>query len=137
MRHTLLALTTTALLAGGSALALAQTNNMGTSGGSNMNAPTTSGTMPGSNNGNGASSGTTRSMSSGAMNNGTSGRTATSSQRVKSIQSALDQKGQHVTVDGKWGKQTAAAIRSFQKENGLKATGRADHQTMQKLGVSG
>lgn len=129
MKQTMLSLAAAALLAGSSAVALAQTNNMGTNSntGTNSNMSTPS-TQPGAEN----SSGGTHAMSNGGRRH-----MAMSSDQVKQIQSALDQKGEHVTVDGKWGKQTAQAVRKFQKDNGLHATGRADHQTMQKLGVSG
>lgn len=132
MKYAMFTIAAAALLAGSSAIALAQTNSMGTNSNmgtnSGMTAPSTA-AQPGAENSN--SNGTTGAMSSAH------GHMAMSATRVKRIQSALDQKGEHVTVDGKWGKQTAAAVRSFQKENGLPTTGRADHQTMQKLGVSG
>jgi len=41
------------------------------------------------------------------------------------------------TVDGKWGKQTAKAIRAFQKASGLPATGRLDGDTLEGLGLAG
>jgi peptidoglycan hydrolase-like protein with peptidoglycan-binding domain len=134
MKHTMLAVAAAALLAGSSAIALAQTNDMGTN--SNMgtnNGASAPSTAPQSGAENSDSNGTT----TGAMSGHGRGPMAMSATRVKHIQSALDQKGEHVKVDGKWGKQTAAAVRNFQKQNGLPTTGRVDHQTMQKLGVSG
>lgn len=137
MKQTMLSLAAAALLAGSSAIALAQTNNMGTNSNmdthSNMSTPSSQlGAETQPQNGNG----TTGAMSNG-MSNGGAHRMAMSSSQVKQIQSALDQKGEHVTVDGKWGKQTAQAVRKFQKQNGLRATGHVDQKTMEKLGVSG
>ena len=60
---------------------------------------------------------------------------ATPSSQVKAIQTALNQDGYKVAVDGKMGKQTHAALMKYQKANGLPATGKADAATMKKLGV--
>jgi peptidoglycan hydrolase-like protein with peptidoglycan-binding domain len=38
-------------------------------------------------------------------------------------------------IDGVWGKQTEAALRNFQAQNKLEATGRVDAPTAEKLGV--
>ncbi|MEO8177851.1 MAG: peptidoglycan-binding domain-containing protein [Deltaproteobacteria bacterium] len=38
-------------------------------------------------------------------------------------------------IDGVWGKQTEAALRNFQVQNKLEATGRVDAPTAEKLGV--
>ncbi len=122
MKHTMLALAAASLLVGSSAAGLAQSWNPG------ANPNDTTASTP-----NQPPSATSQATQHTAGARGT----GMSTDRVKQIQSALDQKGQHVAVDGHWGKQTASAIRKFQKQNGLKATGRADPQTMQKLGVSG
>jgi peptidoglycan hydrolase-like protein with peptidoglycan-binding domain len=54
--------------------------------------------------------------------------------KTRAIQKALNHKGYNVKVDGKMGKQTQAAIKKFQKANGLKATGKANKMTLEKLG---
>jgi len=53
---------------------------------------------------------------------------------VKEIQAALKNAGYNPgTVDGKMGKQTRNAIRSFQKDNKLTVNGKADKKTWQLL----
>jgi peptidoglycan hydrolase-like protein with peptidoglycan-binding domain len=47
----------------------------------------------------------------------------------------LNGHGAKLAVDGKWGKDTREAIKAFQKENGLKATGYANKKTRVKLGL--
>jgi hypothetical protein len=54
--------------------------------------------------------------------------------KTRAIQKALNQKGYEVKVDGKMGKPTRAALKKFQKANGLKPTGKADEMTLEKLG---
>ena len=54
---------------------------------------------------------------------------------VKAVQSALSKEGYSLAVDGKMGKQTQAALRQYQKANGLPVTGKADAATKAKLGV--
>lgn len=120
MQRTMLAMATVALLAGTSSMALAQVNMTGTN---DKNTTSTTNNQPGS-------------QTNATMRGNVSGKQARMSpDKVKEIQSALDQKGQHVTVDGHWGKQTASALRNFQKENGLPATGRLDPETAEKLGL--
>lgn len=58
-----------------------------------------------------------------------------SARRVEEIQAALQSKGEHVSTDGIWGPNTTTAMRDFQKQNGLKPTGRYDQATMQKLNL--
>ena len=58
-----------------------------------------------------------------------------SSENVKEIQGALNSHGAKLAVDGKWGKGTREAIKAYQKENGLKATGYANKKTREKLGL--
>lgn len=41
------------------------------------------------------------------------------------------------SVDGQWGSQTAAAVRRYQLDQGLKITGELNRQTMKSLGISG
>lgn len=55
---------------------------------------------------------------------------------VKKAQEALKNKGHNPgSMDGVIGPQTRQAIRAFQNANGLKATGRLDTETAEKLGV--
>ena len=54
---------------------------------------------------------------------------------VKAIQEALNAHGAKLKTDGEWGKETREAIKAFQKENGMKATGYANKKTREKLGV--
>jgi murein L,D-transpeptidase YcbB/YkuD len=56
--------------------------------------------------------------------------------QVRGVQTALKAKGYGLTVDGILGKQTRAALRKFQKANGLKATGRIDKATLRSLNIS-
>jgi hypothetical protein len=64
-----------------------------------------------------------------------SGRTM-GRQEVKSAQEALKAKGYDAGAsDGAMGPRTRAALRNFQKAEGLRATGRLDADTRSKLGV--
>ena len=57
-------------------------------------------------------------------------------QEVKSAQEALKAKGYDAGAsDGAMGPRTRAALRNFQKAEGLRATGRLDADTRSKLGV--
>jgi carboxyl-terminal processing protease len=57
-------------------------------------------------------------------------------QEVKSAQDALKAKGYDPGAsDGAMGPRTRAAVRNFQKAEGLRATGRLDPETRTKLGV--
>ncbi len=58
-----------------------------------------------------------------------------STHRVEEIQAALQGKGEQVAVDGIWGPKTTAALKDFQKKNGLSTSGRFDHKTAQKLSI--
>lgn len=57
------------------------------------------------------------------------------SQIVRQAQQALKDKGQHIKVDGIMGPKTRAAIKAYQKENGLQASGKLDALTLTDLGV--
>jgi peptidoglycan hydrolase-like protein with peptidoglycan-binding domain len=62
--------------------------------------------------------------------------TAKGSEEIRKIQEALKEKGEDPgAVDGIMGKKTRAAVRAFQKANGIKVTGTVDDQTAEKLGV--
>jgi peptidoglycan hydrolase-like protein with peptidoglycan-binding domain len=56
--------------------------------------------------------------------------------QTMAIQKALNKEGYKLKDDGLMGKHTRAAIRSFQKKNGLKVTGAPDDETLAKLGVN-
>lgn len=63
---------------------------------------------------------------------------ATSATKVKEAQQALQQAGLYKgKVDGKFGPQTKAAVKEFQKANGLKPTAHLDSATMKKLTEAG
>jgi len=61
---------------------------------------------------------------------------ARGSEDTKKIQEALKTKGHDPgPVDGVMGPKTKSAVKAFQEASGLKATGRVDDQTAEKLGV--
>jgi peptidoglycan hydrolase-like protein with peptidoglycan-binding domain len=57
----------------------------------------------------------------------------THTQRVEKLQTALNANGAQLTVDGKMGPKTSAALTAFQQSHGLKATGRVDKATIAAL----
>jgi peptidoglycan hydrolase-like protein with peptidoglycan-binding domain len=58
-------------------------------------------------------------------------------ENVRAAQQALRDQGMDPgSVDGVMGPKTQAALRDYQKKEGLKETGRLDAETMSKLGVS-
>jgi peptidoglycan hydrolase-like protein with peptidoglycan-binding domain len=57
------------------------------------------------------------------------------SEHVKAVQDALIKDGAKIKADGIMGKHTRSALRAFQKQNGLTVTGKADQETLKKLGV--
>lgn len=61
------------------------------------------------------------------------GQRASRSERIQRLQNALNQHGASVTVDGKMGPQTRAALEDFQKSHNLKVTGRPDRETIAAL----
>jgi peptidoglycan hydrolase-like protein with peptidoglycan-binding domain len=52
---------------------------------------------------------------------------------VMALQETLRGDGQHVANDGVWGPQTAAALKTWQQQAGLPATGVLDQATRAKL----
>ena len=58
---------------------------------------------------------------------------AMSRARVERVQTALDNSGANISIDGLWGPKTEAALKDFQKDHGLKATGRMNQETMKAL----
>ena len=76
-------------------------------------------------------------MKSGAAH-GRKGGMAMGDEKVKAAQQALKEKGHDPgDVDGKMGPKTQAALRDYQKAQGMQATGRLDAKTMQSLGMDG
>ena len=59
------------------------------------------------------------------------------SQRVALVQEALDSTGANVRIDGAWGPTTEAALKHYQRQNGLPVTGRLDKATQTKLDPTG
>ncbi|MGH8336963.1 MAG: peptidoglycan-binding domain-containing protein [Gammaproteobacteria bacterium] len=55
--------------------------------------------------------------------------------KVAKAQSALNDKGYSIAVDGKFGPNTKHAVLSFQKQSGLATTGRLDSETLAALDV--
>jgi peptidoglycan hydrolase-like protein with peptidoglycan-binding domain len=66
--------------------------------------------------------------SGGAMN--------LSVEEIREVQQVLVREGFDVEVDGKLGPKTHEALISFQRKNGLQATGQIDSQTVTKLNVN-
>lgn len=56
-----------------------------------------------------------------------------SRERVEAVQTALNNNGAKVAVDGIWGRQTAAALKDFQQKHGIKPTGHPDSATLDQL----
>ncbi|HEX7228231.1 MAG TPA: peptidoglycan-binding domain-containing protein, partial [Candidatus Binatia bacterium] len=85
------------------------------------------------------SSGSGSAMRSGGSASGASsarGMSGQSSENIKQVQEALKDKGHDPgPVDGVMGPKTQQALRAFQKESGMQATGRLDDKTASALGV--
>ena len=74
----------------------------------------------------------------GAMRGARKGGAAMGDEQVKAAQQALKDKGHDPgTVDGRMGPKTQAALRDFQKAQGIEASGRLDTKTTQALGMDG
>lgn len=56
--------------------------------------------------------------------------------QVRSVQENLNDRGYRVAADGVWGPQTARAVRNFQYDNNLQATGRMDNETIRAMNAS-
>jgi peptidoglycan DL-endopeptidase CwlO len=56
-------------------------------------------------------------------------------QRVAKVQAALNSNGAQLTVDGKWGPKTSAALKAYQQGHSLKPTGKVDPATAKALGL--
>jgi peptidoglycan hydrolase-like protein with peptidoglycan-binding domain len=83
------------------------------------------GTSSGSMSNNGTSSGMSNGSSSSHMSHA----------KVKKLQRALNNHGNHLKVDGIMGSNTRSALKKYQRKNGMQATGQPNSQTMQSLGV--
>lgn len=59
-----------------------------------------------------------------------------SAKTIKSLQEALNKQGIQIKADGVLGKDTRAALRRYQTEHHLPATGEPDKATLEKLGVA-
>lgn len=58
-----------------------------------------------------------------------------SQSKVKDVQKALNNNGASIRVDGVLGPQTRSALRQYQKDHGLKATGQINASTEKKLNL--
>jgi peptidoglycan hydrolase-like protein with peptidoglycan-binding domain len=56
-----------------------------------------------------------------------------SARRIEEIQVGLQRQGAKIPADGIWGPKTVAALRTFQKKNGLAPTGRFNQATAERL----
>lgn len=54
---------------------------------------------------------------------------------IRDLQQALKDAGRDVEVDGVWGDSTAQALRDFQEEEGITASGELDDETLTALGL--
>lgn len=52
---------------------------------------------------------------------------------VALLQESLDSPGANITIDGTWGPRTQAALQRYQRQNGLKVTGKLDQATRAML----
>lgn len=57
------------------------------------------------------------------------------SKEVMAVQKALNENGFKLKEDGLKGPKTRAALKAYQKKSGLKVTGKADKETLAKLGI--
>ena len=55
---------------------------------------------------------------------------------IKQAQEKLSAKGHDVTADGVLGPKTQAAVKEFQKQEGIQASGQLNQETLAALGVS-
>jgi peptidoglycan hydrolase-like protein with peptidoglycan-binding domain len=64
------------------------------------------------------------------------GASSMSPSMIKQVQQKLKQQGHEVgAVDGMWGPKTQAALREFQQQQGMQASGELDQETLAALGV--
>ncbi len=55
---------------------------------------------------------------------------------VEQMQTALDDQGAKIAIDGIWGRDTTKALEAFQKDRGLKVTGHLDRATRKALSLT-
>lgn len=80
-------------------------------------------------------SNTSDAQSSMSSSTGTESVASVDSSTIENAQSSLKSEGYTVSVDGVWGPQTAAALREFQQERGLSATGELNTETLAALEI--
>lgn len=84
----------------------------------------------------GSSDAASGSMTSGSMASGSGMQPDQMSEDdVRKLQQALADQGQDVDVDGIWGPNTQTALREFQRQQGIDATGQPDQETLSALDV--
>jgi len=123
----------------------------------NPTAPTQGSTAPGTNAGSNDQNGAAANSPGGANSSGTSDQNMSntsndqstmpgakpqkkhammSRSKVEQVQTALANSGDNVQIDGDWGPKTTAALKDFQKQHNLKATGRLDKETRDALNLN-
>ncbi len=70
-------------------------------------------------------------MKHGAMH----GKSTMSKDKVQALQTALNNSGESVAVDGVMGPKTHGALKDYQKKNNLKQTGQPDRATLKHLNL--
>ena len=78
------------------------------------------------------------STGSGAMSSGSASGSAqmkSDSETIRQAQQQLSQQGHQVSADGVMGPQTRSALKKFQREKGLQASGSLDQSTLTALGI--
>lgn len=76
-------------------------------------------------------------MGSAAANTANAAGTLPREEYLRKVQQSLNDQGYDAgKVDGKWGPHTAAALKKFQGDHGLDATGEIDAQTITALGIT-
>ncbi|MEJ0022080.1 MAG: peptidoglycan-binding domain-containing protein [Alphaproteobacteria bacterium] len=54
---------------------------------------------------------------------------------ISAVQTALNNNGAKLKIDGRWGRQTKAALKAYQKSHGLAATGAVGPETRKALNI--
>ena len=81
----------------------------------------------------GTAAGTEQQMQTGTMTG--QSPMGMDAETVRELQQALNEAGHDIQIDGIWGPETESAVRMFQQEQGIEATGEPDEQTLSMLGV--
>lgn len=66
---------------------------------------------------------------------GMAGPMGLDAETIRELQQALNEAGHDIQVDGIWGPETQSAVREFQQDQGIEATGEPDEQTFAMLGL--